>query len=91
MRVARVPFCLKEYAVTMLPAILLNSMNNLLPNVTGQHIHEWEAYEMECLSCLVLILQNQKYLQLQLKILGSSEGDLVKSTDVEVSTSNVLS
>lgn len=67
---------IKKYAVTSLPIIIVNSMTPILTDAIGQQALNRGLYEKECLSRLVVLLQNKTFLEYRIEVLGNRKGDI---------------
>ena len=61
---------IKEYAVSTLPTLLLNSITPVMTGLAGTSVSQRELFESKCFSYIAVLFRNQKYLHLRLDTLG---------------------
>jgi len=66
---------IKEYAVSTLPTILLNSITPVMTGLAGTSVSQRELFENKCFSYIAVLLRNQKYLHLRLDTLGRKNSE----------------
>lgn len=73
----------KEYAAKTLPSLLVNAMSPVMTTATFAQSNLRKEFENECISNIVILLSNQRYLEYRMNILGSRRSDKTTPSEVE--------